>query len=90
MTIGKFQRLRERTSEGPVIHVDAAHGNGYTLCGYAYEGSCVRGENDSGVEPVSRGKINCVDCLRIIWHCEYIPRRVLAPLDSDKIVRVER
>lgn len=84
-----FQRLRERTAGGWVIHAD---NNSFdaTLCGYAYEGLCIDGEGDSGVEPVARGKINCADCLRIIWHCQGIPKRVLAPLDGRPIIKVGR
>ena len=84
-----FQRLRERVDDKWVIHVDGASFDA-TLCGYAYEGSCIKGEGDSGVEEVKRGKINCADCLRIIWHCQDIPKRVLAPLDGRPIIRVKR
>lgn len=83
-----FQRLRERTADGWVIHADSNNGNDYTLCGYAYEGACM-GEGDTGVQEVSRGKINCADCLRIIWHAKDIPNRVLSPLDRP-IFRVNR
>jgi hypothetical protein len=84
-----FQRLRERVGGKWVIHAD---NNSFdaTLCGYAYEGSCVSNEGDSGVEEVGRGKINCADCLRIIWHCQGIPKRFLAPLDGRPLVRVRR
>ena len=84
-----FQRLRERTEDGWVIHADNASFDA-TLCGYAYEGSCVESENDSGVEEVARGKINCADCLRIIWHSKGIPNRVLAELDPRRIIKVKR
>jgi len=61
---------------GLVIHAD---NNAFDarLRGYAYEGACM-GEGDSGVEEAARGKINCADCLRIIWHSKGIPNRVLA------------
>lgn len=90
MTIGQFKRLREHTTGGWVIHANSADGDSRTLCGYAYEGSCFDGEGDSGVHEVARGKINCIDCLRIIWHCEYIPRRFLAKLDGGKMAHVDR
>jgi len=84
-----FQRLRERTEAGYVIHAD---NNAFdaTLCGYAYEGSAIQGEGDSGVEEVTRGKINCADCLRIIWHSKGIPNRALAEPDPRLIVKVKR
>lgn len=84
-----FQRLRERTEAGWVIHADNAAFDA-TLCGYAYEGSCVAGDNDSGVEEITRGKINCADCLRIIWHSKSIPNRVLAEPDPKRIIKVNR
>jgi hypothetical protein len=74
-----FQRLRERVVTGWVIHADSPSFDA-TLCGYAYEGSCIASEGDSGVEEVARGKINCADCLRIIWHAKDIPNRVLADI----------
>jgi hypothetical protein len=72
-------RFRERDLVGNwVIHLQGAIEGDRTLCGYAQEGSCIEGEGDSGFEEVSRGKINCPDCLRIIWYCQDIPRRALA------------
>ena len=83
-----FQRLRERTERGWVIHAD---NNSFdaTLCGYACEGAC-DGSGDGGVEEVARGKINCVDCLRIIWHCQGIPKRFLAEPKPGHVIKVKR
>ena len=85
----RFQRLRERTDAGYVIHVDNGAFDA-TLCGYAYEGSCVESEGDSGVEEVARGKINCADCLRIIWHAKNIPKSALAETNANRLVKVTR
>jgi hypothetical protein len=86
----EMQRLREKTKEGWVIHVEAPDGDARTLCGYAFEGTCIEGEGDSGVHPVARGKINCADCLRIIHFCQdWVPKRALAPLDRT-VFHIER
>lgn len=78
-------RFRERDLVGRwIIHLQGATESDRTLCGYAEEGSCVDGADDSGVEEVTRGKVNCADCLRIIWYCQDIPSRVLA--DPDNVI----
>lgn len=74
----KMQRLREDIGGGKYhIHLDAGDGDGRTLCGYAYEGSCTDGK-DHGVVPVARGKVNCRTCLGIIRYCKSVPAKMLA------------
>ncbi len=72
------QRLKERHPNGPIIHVEGANGDDRTLCGYVYEGSAMKGEDDTSLEYVKRGLINCADCIGIIHHCELISRRYFA------------
>ena len=69
------RRMRERVPGGFLIHLDGPSGDDMTLCGYAYEGSCA--DSDSGVEPVSRGKVNCRTCLAIIRLCKRVPAKIL-------------
>ena len=72
-------KFRERDLAGNwIIHLQGAIEGDRTLCGYAEEDSCIEGGGDSGFEPVVRGKVNCAECLRIIWYCQDIPSRALA------------
>jgi hypothetical protein len=72
-----MQRLKEKTAKGKfTIHVSGALNDDRTLCGYAYEGSCMETEGDHGVEPVERGKVNCPMCLTIINYCKSIPPEI--------------
>lgn len=72
-----MRRLREPNGNGDIIHADGAGGDGRTLCGYAYEGSCTG--DDVGVVPTDRGKINCADCIQIIEFCRGVTHRSLVP-----------
>lgn len=56
------------------IHAGGASGNDYTLCGCALEGE----NGDTEMDEVTRGRINCPDCIGIIRHCKTIPARLLA------------
>jgi hypothetical protein len=71
-----LERLLEDTEDGPVIHANAPHEGDKTLCGYVEEGVC-DGSDESGWRAVSRGKINCHQCLAIIHHAKAIPARLL-------------
>lgn len=66
------RRIREFTPNGPVIHAEGVTESDRTLCGYAEEGSAMAGAGDSGWHYVTRGKINCPQCLQIIRHCKLI------------------
>ncbi len=85
-----MKRLKEETETGYVIHLDGPIlADGRTLCGYAFEGN--PGDDDAPpVTVVERGKINCMACLNIIWHCQDVPKRLLAPPDARKIRYVQR
>ena len=74
-----IKRLRERLHDRTIIHCDGVDGNDYTLCGYATEGE-QSGWNGGGlpVESVTRGKISCDQCLRIIRFAKQVPSRFLA------------
>jgi hypothetical protein len=64
--------LKEKISPGQsYIHADSPHGAGVTLCGYAYEG--LADGSDYGVVEVTRGKITCGTCSRIILFCKAFP-----------------
>lgn len=66
--------LKEKIDGGRYhIHADSPLGAGYTLCGYAYEGTC--DGKDFAVIEVLRGKINYGTCRKIILHCKEIPMR---------------
>lgn len=56
-----------------IIHADAAKNIDYTLCGLALE------EDTNGAElvAVTRGKINCLDCIAIIQAAKSIPDRFI-------------
>lgn len=74
-----FIRCVEKIEKGMVRHHAAdALGDGRTLCGYAYEGSCIKSEGDHGVTESPRGKVDCETCLRIIRYCKRVPASALA------------
>ncbi len=63
--------LRRMSEERPwqpdCIHLDSPTGDDRTLCGYAYEGSCLPDEHDLGAKPADPRRadhvaINCPDC----------------------------
>lgn len=73
----RFQRLREKVDGGKFhVHIADAFGDGRTLCGYAYEGSCT-GSGDFGVTKIDRGLVDCQTCLTIIRYCRRIPQRMI-------------
>jgi hypothetical protein len=73
-----LERFKERTeSGGIVIHAGGLDGNDYTLCGYAEEGHAM-GSEDTSLEPVTRGKVSCENCIAIIRFGKKFPARLLA------------
>lgn len=72
-----FQRLLERTKQGPILHLYGHSGDDRTLCGLALEGECADGEKAEPNTLLSAGRVTCPDCIRIVRYCRTIPKKYL-------------
>lgn len=72
-----MNRYKEKRSDVTIIHVEGATADDRTLCGVAFEGACMKGDNFP-LEKVESGKVNCADCIQIIdWCSKFTNQRLI-------------
>lgn len=71
-----MNRYREKRPDCTIIHFEGASADDRTLCGVAFEGACLDGD-DFPLERVESGKVNCSHCIEIVHWCSKVNRRLI-------------